>query len=169
VANWISRELAFHGDTIAARQAATRAVEWYRTRPAAERSTPEERLVAAWSLEMSGAYAQAEQFARRLVEEDSSNVDFRGELAGLAVERHETALADSLDRWLAAQPVVRVSWTATMYRARVAALRGRSDEAVARSREALDEGAWPRWFHQEAALAGIRSRRDFAALLAPRN
>jgi tetratricopeptide (TPR) repeat protein len=169
VANWISRELAFHGDTVAARLAAARAVEWYQSRPAYERSTPEERLVAAWSLEMLGAYAPAEQLARQLVAEDSSNVDFRGELAGLAAERHDTALADSLDRWLAAQPVSRVTWTASIYRARVAALRGNSDDAVARTREALDEGAWPRWFHQEPELVRLRGRPDYAAMLAPRN
>ena len=169
VANWISRELAFHGDTVAARQAAMRAVAWYLSRPAGERSTPEERLVASWSLEMLGAYPEAERIARQLVAEDSTNVDFRGELAGLAVERGESNLADSLDRWLAAQPVTRVSWSASVYRARIAALRNRRDDAVARVRDALDEGAWPRWFHEEPSLASLQARPDFAALLAPRN
>jgi DNA-binding SARP family transcriptional activator/TolB-like protein len=169
VANWISRELAVHGDTAAARQAAARAVAWYRSRPPEERSTYEERLVAAWSLEMLGAYADASRIARQLVDEDSTNVDFRGELAGLAAERGDTALADSLDRWLAAQSVARVSWTASVYRARVAVLLGRRDSAVARTREALDEGAWPGWFHQEPAIALLRDRADFRALMAPRD
>ena len=162
-------DLAVHGDTVASRQAAMRAVAWYRGRPAEERSTPEERLVASWSLEMLGEYAEAEGMARGLVAEDSDNVDFRGELAGLAAERGDTALADSLDRWLAAQPVARVSWTASMYRARVAALLGRRDSAVARTREAFDEGAWPGWLHQEPALAPLRGRADFAALTRPRD
>ena len=158
--------LAAKSDSVA-RQAATRAVAWYRSRSAEERSTYEERLVAAWSLEMLGAYADADRIARQLVEEDSTNVDFRGELAGLAAERGDVALADSLDRWLAAQPVARVSWTASVYRARVAALLGRGDSAVARTREALGEGAWPTWFHQEPALAMLRDRADFRALMAP--
>ncbi|HXD23624.1 MAG TPA: BTAD domain-containing putative transcriptional regulator, partial [Gemmatimonadaceae bacterium] len=80
VANWISRELAFHGDTISARKAAARAVQWYRGRAADERAAPEERLVTAWSLEMLGDYANAEQLSRKLVQEDPQNVDFRGEL-----------------------------------------------------------------------------------------
>lgn len=168
VANWIARELAVHGDTVAAHQAAMRALAWYRSRPAEERSTPEERLVESWSLEMTGAFLEAERIARQLVAEDSSNVDFRGELAGLAAEHGDTALADSLDRWLAAQPVARVSWTASMYRARVAALLGRRDDAIAKVRETLDDGAWPRWMHQEPALDVLRARRDFAALTAPR-
>jgi DNA-binding SARP family transcriptional activator/tetratricopeptide (TPR) repeat protein/TolB-like protein len=169
VANWISRELAVHGDTIAARQAAARAMTWYRSRPPEERSTHEEELVASWSLEMLGDYADASRIARQLVADDSTNVDFRGELAGLAAERGDTALADSLDRWLAAQPVARVNWSASMYRARVAALLGRRDSAVARMREALDEGAWPGWFHQEPALMRLRDRADFRALIAPRD
>jgi DNA-binding SARP family transcriptional activator/TolB-like protein len=168
VANWIARELAVHGDTVTARQAAARAVAWYRGRPAVERSTPEERLVASWSLEMTGDFPEAERIARQLVAEDSANVDFRGELAGLAAERGDTALADSLDRWLAAQPVDRVSWTASMYRARVAALLGRHDDAIARVRETLDNGAWPRWLHQEPALDVLRARQDFVTLTAPR-
>jgi DNA-binding SARP family transcriptional activator/TolB-like protein/tetratricopeptide (TPR) repeat protein len=169
VANWIARELAVHGDTVAARQAAMRAVAWYRGRPVEERSTIEERLVASWSLEMLGAYPEAERLARQLVADDSTNVDCRGELAGLAAERGDTALADTLDRWLAAQPVARVSWTASVYRARVAALLGRRDEAVARTREALDEGAWPLWIHLDPALATLRARPDFVALTEPRD
>ena len=169
VANWISRELATHGDTIASRQAAARAVAWYRGRPPAERATYEERLVAAWSLEMLGDFAEAETFARQLIAEDSTNVDFKGELAGLAAERGDTALADSLDRWLAAQPVARVTWTASVYRARVAALLGRRDAAIARLREAMDEGAWPGWFHQEPALQALRDRADFRAVMGPRD
>lgn len=169
VANWISRELSVHGDTVAARQAAMRAVAWYRSRPAPERATPEERLVAAWSLEMLGAYREAEHLAEQLIAEDSTNVDFQGELAGLAAEQGDTILAESLDRWLAAQPVARVSWTASIYRARVAATLGHKDEAMARIREALEEGAWPRWLDQEPALNPLRSRPDFMALTAPRN
>jgi DNA-binding SARP family transcriptional activator/TolB-like protein len=153
VATWIARELAVHGDTVAARQAAQRAVAWYRSRPPEERSTMEERLVATWSLEMVGANAEAEQLARQLVAEDSTNVDFKGELAGLAAERGDTALADSLDRWLAAQSIARVSWSAAVYRARIAALLGRRDLAIARTREARDEGAWPTWIHVDSALA----------------
>ena len=118
---------------------------------------------------MLGDYSGATVIARQLVAEDSTNVDFRGELAGLAAERGDTALADSLDRWLAAQSVARVGWAASVYRARVAALLGRRDSAVARTREALDEGAWPGWFHQEPALALLRDRADFRALMAPRD
>ncbi|HVA56565.1 MAG TPA: BTAD domain-containing putative transcriptional regulator [Gemmatimonadaceae bacterium] len=167
VANWIARELAVHGDAVAAHQAAARAIAWYRSRPLDERSTPEERLVASWSLEMLGAYPEAIRMARQLVAEDSTNVDYRGELAGLAAETGDSALAESLDRWLAAQPVSRVGWTASLYRARVAALLGHGDVAVARVRDAIDEGAWPLWIHFDPGLASLRGRADFIELTAP--
>lgn len=168
VAEWIARELAFHGDTATARQAAQRALAWSRSRPAQERATYEERLVTAWALETVGSYADAARLTRQLVVEDTANVDFRGELAGLAAEQGDTALADSLDRWLAGQSVERVAWTASVYRARIAALLGRDDDAVARVRDAMDEGAWPYWFHQEPELARLSPRHDLATLLAPK-
>jgi TolB-like protein len=168
VANWVSRELAYHGDSIAARQAAARSVTWYRGRPAEERETIEERFTATCALEMVGNYPEAEAMARKLVAEDSTNVDFRGELAGLAAERGETALADSLDRWLAAQSPALVNWSATVYRARVAALLGRPDSAMARLRDAFDEGIWPDWLHQEPAFVRLRNRADYVALTAPK-
>ena len=169
VAWWVASELAVHGDTIAARQAAERGVAWYRSRPADERATFEERLVAAWSLDLAGARNDAEQMARGLLRDDSSNVDVVGELATLAAERNDSARADSLDGWLAMQPVARVGWSALVYRARVAALRNRPDSAVARTREALEVGAWPGWIHLDPAFVALQRRKDFVELTRPKD
>lgn len=169
VAWWVACELAVHGDTVAARQAAVRSVAWYRSRPADERAAFEERLVLSWALEMMGQYADADSVARGLLAQDSTNVDVVGELAALSAREGDTARADTLDRWLAAQPVSRVAWSAAYYRAHLAALLGRSDSAVARVREALDDGAWPTYLHIDPALVPLRSRRDFRALTAPRS
>jgi DNA-binding SARP family transcriptional activator len=169
VANWVARELAFHGDTIAARLAAMRAVNWYRSRSTEERATPEERLIESWALESTGAWADAMRLSRGLVADDSTNVDFQGAVGAMAAQAHDTALADSADRWLAAQPVARVSWSASIYRARIAALLGRDDDAVARTRDAFDAGMWPRWLHEEPELARLSTRPDFRALTAPKN
>jgi hypothetical protein len=121
------------------------------------------------SFEMAGEYAEAERIVREMLAADSTNVDFRGELAGLAAERGDTALADSLDHWLSRQPATRVGWSASVYRARVAALLGRPTDAVARTRDALDQGAWPLWIHLEPALVTLRMRPEFVALTAPRS
>ena len=96
-------------------------------------------------------------------------MDYRGALASIAAERSDTSLSDSLQRWLATQSTDRVSWTANYYRARQSALLGRTDNAVARLRNAMDEGAWPLWIHLDPALMRLRARRDFAELTAPRD
>ena len=169
VAVWIARELAVHGDTAASRKAATRALAWYRGRTTEERSTVEERLVAVWSLELMRSYTEAEQMLRALIAEDSTNVDFKGELGSIAAERGDTTLADSLDGWLAKQSGDAVTWSASYYRARNAALLGRRDEAVARMRDALDEGIWLTYVHIDPAFATMRQRADFVTLTAPKD
>ncbi|HEY4320170.1 MAG TPA: BTAD domain-containing putative transcriptional regulator [Gemmatimonadales bacterium] len=168
VADWIAHELAVHGDTVAAHQAAERGMAWYRSRSLEERGTVEERIVAIRSLELLGDYDQATRLATELAAADSNNVDYQGMLASLAAEQGDTAQAATLDRWLAAQPVARVAWSALIYRARLAALMGRPDDAVLRTRDARDAGAWPLWIHLDPAFASVRRRPDFVALMTPR-
>jgi len=169
VAVWIARELSVHGDTASARQAAARALSWYRARPADERATPEERIVAAWSLELTGSFADAERVTRALFEEDSTNIDYRGMLAGLAAERGDSLRTDSIDEWLAHQHGDLVGWTASYYRARDAALLGRDAKAVALLRQAFDEGAWPYYVRNEPAFGRLRTNSDFKSLIATKD
>ena len=164
VSVYVARELAVHGDAAAARQAASRALAWYRARSAEERSTFEERLVAAMSLDMIGANAEAGSDLRSLIREDTANVDYKGLLGSVAAERGDTALADSIDGWLARQSGDQVSWTASYYRARNDALLGRRSDAVSRLRDAIDEGAWPMYLHADPALTGFRMTRAPASV-----
>ena len=166
VAVWIARELVSHGDSATSRQVAARAIAWYKARPPIEHASPEERLVAVWALELSGAYGNAEQIARGLIAEDSANVDFKAMLGSVAAERGETALADSVDRWLALQTGDLVGWSATYYRARNAALLGRRDDAIARLRETVDKGVWMTYIHIDPAFVSLRDMPEFVALTA---
>jgi len=169
VAVWVSRELAVHGDTSTSRRVAARALAWYRARPADERATTEERLVAAWSLELMGSYPEAEHMARTLADEDSTNIDYQGELAGLAAERGDSARTDSIDDWLSRQHSDAIGWTATFYRARDAALLGHAAQALTLLRDTIDEGAWPYYLLNEPAFARLASDPAFEALLAPKD
>lgn len=168
VAVWIARELLTNGDSVTSRATATKSYAWYSARSTGERATSEERLVATWALELMHDYAGADKLARVLLSEEPTNVDYIGEVGGLAVERGDTHLADSLDRVLAGRTDARTGWSGDVYRARIAALSGRDSVAVARVKDALDRGAWPMWIHLEPAFARLRSRAEFVALTTPR-
>ncbi|MBA2686428.1 MAG: hypothetical protein H0U66_18230 [Gemmatimonadaceae bacterium] len=169
VAVWVSRELAVHGDSATSKKVAARAMDWYRGRVADERSSIEERIVAVWALDLMGQYPQAEQIARSLLATDSTNVDYRGMVAGLAAERGDSAVTSAGDAWLSRQHGDSVSWTASYYRARDAALLGHRADAVARLREAIDAGAWPLYLHVDPAFRVLRGEPGYAALMTPRD
>ena len=97
------------------------------------------------------------------------NVDYRGELAGLAAERGDSARADSIDAWLARQQGDAVAWSASFYRARDAAFLGRDAKAIALLRQTIEQGSWPYYLHMEPAFARLRTNREFTALLAPKD
>ena len=105
---------------------------------------------------------------RGLVADDSSNVAFRGIMAGLAVERGDTETAHRLDDWLAHRLSGEDSWGPTYYRARVATLLGRPTEAVALVRTSLELGAGPLWIHIDPVLHRLAPRADYRALTFPR-
>ncbi|MEP6781274.1 MAG: BTAD domain-containing putative transcriptional regulator [Gemmatimonadaceae bacterium] len=168
VAVWIARELVAHGDSAGSKLVAGRAINWYRSRVPEDRATTEERLIACWAFELHGDIAESRAMARALAAKDSTNVDYRGAVGGLAAQTGNVALADSVDRWLAAQAPERVSWSGSFYRARDQALTGRANEAIADVRESIDRGAWPFWLHIEPAFISLRSSAEFQALLKPR-
>ena len=165
---WTMRELDVHGNVGAARIAASRGSTWCDGRPAHDRRAPEIRLFKALFLEESGAFDSALVIMRGLVGEDSSSVDFRGTLAGLAAERGDTATAVRLDDWLARRSSVADAWGPSYYRARIATLLGRPDAAVGLMRTSMELGAWPMWIHIDPVLHRLTARADFRALTFPR-
>ena len=165
---WIARELMAHADPATARKVAARSYAWYKSRPSIERESPEERLIASWALDLMGSYDDSERMACALVREDTANIDYRGVLGSSFASRGDTLDADSVDAWLASRPNVQGEWSAAFYRAHDAALLRRPADAVARVREALDNGAWPMYIHIDPAIATLATRHDMAQLTAPR-
>ena len=165
---WVAHELHVHGDSVGGRTAAIHTLAWFDRLPRRDREAPEMRLFEVQFLEQAGRTADALRVANQMVAEDSSNVDSRGFLAGLAAESGDTALATRLDAWLAALPPDRALWGASFYRARLASLRSRPDEAVGLVRETLARGAWPYWLHADPALHRLAARSDYVALTTPR-
>ena len=152
----------------AARIAAAHGAAWCDRQPAHDRRAPEIRYFEALFLEESGAFDRAQTIMRSLVEEDSSSVDFRGIMAGLAAERGDTATALRLDAWLARRTADFDFWGPTYYRARVATILGHPDAAVALVRTSMERGAWPMWIHIDPILHRLTSRADYRAVTFPR-
>jgi DNA-binding SARP family transcriptional activator/TolB-like protein len=165
---WTMRELDVHGTMDAARTAAAHGAAWCDSRSAHDRSAPEIQFFKALFLEESGAFDSAQAIMRTLVAEDSSNIDYRGIMAGLAAERGDTATALRLDDWLSHRTSGEDSWGPTYYRARVATLLGRPADAVAHLRASLELGAWPLWVHIDPVLHRLAPRADYRALTQPR-
>jgi DNA-binding SARP family transcriptional activator/TolB-like protein len=163
-----ARELSVHGDTSAAHEAAATGLAWIASRSPAERQTIEFRTYEVWLRELQGRYADALPIAQRLVAGDTSNVDFRGTLGGLAAAMGDSATARRTDAWLAGLSEDRGSWASSFYRARIAVLRGRPDEGVALVRETLERGAWPYFLHADPVLHQLAGRADYKALTVPR-
>jgi DNA-binding SARP family transcriptional activator/TolB-like protein len=164
---WTMRELDVHGDARAARTAAAQGATWCNRQPARDRRAPEIRFFDAVFLEESGAFDSAAAVVHSLIEEDSSSVDFRGIMAGLAAERGDTATALRLDAWLARNPAASSTWGPTYYRARLATLLGRPRAAVALVRASMALGAWPAYIHIDPILHRLTSRADYRAVTFP--
>jgi hypothetical protein len=164
----IARELHVHGDSVAGRTAATRTLAWLEALPRGDRDAPEVRLFEVELLEQMGSTHDATRVMEQLLVGDSSNIDYRGILAGLAAASGDSAQADRLDAWLWALPPERALWGAAFYRARVASVRGRPADAVALVRETLAAGAWPYWVHVDPRLHRLATRPDYVTLTAPR-
>ena len=165
---WTTRELDVHGSVGDARTAAAHGVAWCDTRSARDRSAPEVRFFKALFMEEDGEFDSAQAIMRQLVREDSSNIAFRGIMAGLAAESGDSSTARTLDEWLAHRTADEDRWGPTYYRARVATLLGRPDEAVALVRASLALGAWPFWIHLDPVLNRLAPRADYSALVSPR-
>jgi tetratricopeptide (TPR) repeat protein len=153
------------GDTAAARRLLTSALAALDGMPSAR--VGRQRLDRAQVLYELGRLGEAEVVLREIVAGDSANVDARGYLGFIAVLRRDTAAARGADAWLEAARAPHV-FTRTMYRARVAALRGDRERALALLGPALDEQN--RFLvpgvREYAEFASLRSDRRFARLLA---
>jgi DNA-binding SARP family transcriptional activator/TolB-like protein len=166
----IATELAAHGFSDAAREAAEHAVRWSRARPAEEQARPEHRLTVARALEMLGRYDEATRVTTALVAEGPGNLDLRGTAGVLAARQGNRADALGIDAWLSRFPARNSRGLPTLYRARIAALLG--DERHAQVLlERLPHRVHPTdplQFHTDPAFASLRGRPWFDALARPR-
>jgi serine/threonine-protein kinase len=181
----LGREHRAHGQEGAARGAFGRALAWYDAQPAAERASAALRGRRGEALYASGRWDEARALFAALAAERPGEpnrvgdlgplglaplgeVDYQGYLGALAARRGDRAAALAADGALAAWRGPHLLGRATYWRARIAALSGAEERAVALLHEALRQGRTHLPVHAEADFAALRDLPEFQALVRPK-
>jgi len=165
-------ELRRHGRPAESLALARRGVSWLEDRASGAALTHEERWLLARLLYQSEEFEEARKVAARLAREDADEwrlVGLVGVLGVLAARRGDHDEAERIDRQLAAAPRTFLAGEPTCWRARIAALRGDRERAVALVRQALSEG-YSDWLalHREIDFELLRGYPPFEELLVPK-
>jgi DNA-binding SARP family transcriptional activator/TolB-like protein len=163
------RELRAHGHEALAREALERAERWYGSRPPDEKATRDHRRGDARVLGDLDRWADARARYAALFAEDSTSIEHLGALGVLSARLGRTAEADSIAARLVADPRPYTFGAPRMWAARIAALKGDREGAVALIRQALREGyARLHSLHSEHDLESLRDFPAFREILEPR-
>jgi serine/threonine protein kinase/TolB-like protein/tetratricopeptide (TPR) repeat protein len=182
-------ELHAHGHADAARQLLRRSLDWYLAQAADGQPTPGgqnwlNRPPASspwWIAEayyLTGSWVEAEQVLRALAIDRPDDVFVQGRLGlfvqgrlgTLAARRGDQAEAERISAWLEALEQPYLLGEHTYWRARIAALLGRRDDAVALLRAAYYGEGRQFWMHMhtEPDLESLRDYPPFHELLRPK-
>ena len=164
-----AEELHAHGRT------ADAARYWERSLRSANAHAPrgdasaEGRFLRAQVLYALGRYAEAADVADSLPTGPAPSVDQLGLRAVLAARLADRPLAADLDRRLAAESREYGFGVAAVWQARIAAVLGQRDSAVALLRTAFSEGReYDLWLHRDVDLEVLRDYSPFVALTKPK-
>ena len=163
------RELWAHGHPDEARDAFQRAQRWYASRSLDERATAANRLGVARVLQALENWADARGAYDALLAEDSLTIEHLGALGVLAARLGRTAEADSIGARLVADSRPHTFGAPRVWAARIAAVKGEREAAVALIHQALREG-YARLYslHADRDLETLRGFPPFQEILRPR-
>ena len=185
----LGAELRAHGHAATAEAAFTRVLRWYAELPSAERAKPATRARHAEALYTAGRWEEAQRIFDQLTTLPSGlppgavkqenyigtlaagapdAVDRRGYLGALAARRGDRVAALAADSALGALQSAYLVGRHTYWRARIAALLGDGERAVALLREALKEGRTYPMLHAEADLTPLQHLLSFRELIRPK-
>ena len=162
-------ELRAHGHAAAAADAANRAIDWYRGRPPEEQATSSSRYALARALYLVARWSDARTAFERLASERPDDVNYLTYVGALAARRGDRAEAMRISTRLDSlrQPYLRGRHT--LGRARIAAVSGERERAVALLREAFQQGQQHNpAVHTIGDLESLRDYPPFQELLRPR-
>jgi hypothetical protein len=164
------RELRAHGFPDFARDAFQRAERWYSSRPPDERASRANRRARARVLDDLDRWSEARAIYQTLYNEDSLTVEHLGALGVESARLGRTADADSISRRLIADTRPWQFGAPRLWAARIAAVEGDREGAIALIRQALGEG-YARLYslHAEHDFETLRDFPAFREILEPRS
>jgi tetratricopeptide (TPR) repeat protein len=164
-----AEELRAHGHQEDAKEMVSRAVDWYRSRPAEEAATERNRFGLARAAYLAEQWEEAQRLFRQLASEKPDDIDYKGYLGALAVRRGdpETPLRIAAELEGIDRPYV---FGAHMYwRSCIAALLGDRELAVRLLRDAFAQGfRYDVSLHRDVNLEPLRDYPPFQELLRPK-
>jgi DNA-binding SARP family transcriptional activator/TolB-like protein len=164
------RELRAHGHADLAREVFLRAERWYASRPDDERARRAHRRALAHVLDDLERWNEARTIFQSLHNEDSTSVEYLGELGVLSARVGRTSEADSIARQLVGNRRPWIFGQPRLWAARIAAVRGDREGAIALIRQGLREG-YARLYqlHAEPDFESLRDFPAFREILEPRS
>jgi tetratricopeptide (TPR) repeat protein len=164
-----AEELRAHGHQEDAKEMVSRAVDWYRSRPAEEAATERNRFGLARAAYLAEQWEEAQRLFRQLASEKPDDIDYKGYLGALTVRRGdpETPLRIAAELEGIDRPYV---FGAHMYwRSCIAALLGDRELAVRLLRDAFAQGfRYDVSLHRDVNLEPLRDYPPFQELLRPK-
>ncbi len=165
----MSLELRAHGEHAASCAVLEDAAAWYAGRPSAESAGPAVRHALARIHSALGHWEEAGGLLERLAAEDPANVDYQGGMGVAAARLGREADAQRVEDLLRDMPPRHLFGAQTLWRARLAAVRGDARSALRLLREALAQGQpFGLWLHTDPDLESLCDEAAFRELLAPK-
>jgi DNA-binding SARP family transcriptional activator len=169
VAELAALELRAHDRPGEAAEYARLAAEWFREQGGDTRLRPGALTGLAHSLYLAGELAEAESLYRDLAAAFPQNLDYAGRLGVLAARRGDAEAAACIDHEI--EQLIRpfLFGRDSLWRARIAARRGKPVQALQLLRRAFAEGhPFGLWLHTDSDLEPLRSEPVYRELVRPK-
>jgi tetratricopeptide (TPR) repeat protein len=164
-----AEELHAHGRTAEAVRYWERSLLSANDHPSRAEDQADSRFLRAQALYALGRYPEAASIADSMMAGPEASVDEMGLRAVLAARLGDQKLTRTLDQKLAAEPRAYSFGLPRVWQARIAAVRGQRDSAVALLRTAFSEGReYDLWLHRDIDLEVLRGYAPFVALTQPK-
>jgi tRNA A-37 threonylcarbamoyl transferase component Bud32/TolB-like protein/tetratricopeptide (TPR) repeat protein len=165
----LAADLQAHGHPSESSDVVGQALRWIEGEPADYSAGPEGRELAGRLLYLDERWEEARDLFRILVDEGRRTTNTLGYLGAAEAHLDDVASAQDLSRELAELEEPYLLGVHTLWRARIDAVLGNQEDAVALFQRALGEGVgFGLWLHADADLMSLQSYEPFQALIRPR-